>query len=97
MKIQQIILKVAIAICVAYTINKVQFTIIRFIVSLYVYEYSTFYPIKYRDRNAIYLTMLSFNIVYCLVYAFVNTKKNRWSLISLYFLLLVIFYFILLL
>ncbi len=40
--------------------------------------------------------LLLFNIVYCLVYAFVNTKRNRWYLALLYVLLMTTFYLIVL-
>ena len=40
--------------------------------------------------------LLFFNMVYCLVYAFINTKRNRWCLALLYVLLMTTFYLIVL-
>ena len=97
MKILKDISRAAIAICVAYTMNKIQFTIVRFIVPLCVYMRSTLYPIQYRNSEVIYLYTLLFNIVYCLIYAFVGTKRNRWYLVGGYFLILIGFYLIVLL
>lgn len=97
MRITKNILRVTIAICVAYTMNDIQFTIVRFLIPLKVYFRSTIYPIQHRNAESIHIMMLLFNIVYCLVYVFVNTKKNRCYLIGGYFLILIGLYLILLL
>lgn len=97
MKTTKGISRAAIAICVAYTMNKVQFAIVQLTVPLYIHFRSTIYPIQYKDADIIYLYTLFFHIVYCLVYVFVYTKRNRWYLVGGYFLILIGFHLIILL